>query len=436
MKSNIKRQPKILIFTVSSWNSKIGSNTWASLLEGYSNAKLANICIREEYPDSDVCSRYFRISENRIIKSIFNYNIQTGQEIKKSLKANIEINSDLKEHNVRYKIMKKRKSYILLMVREIVWKIGKWKTLELDNFLDDFKPDIILHSMEGYIHLNRIVEYSIKRTKAKSIGYIWDDNFTYKQSHNLGYRIYRFFQRKSLKKLASITNSFFAITEQTKKEADKYFGINCTVLTKPLIEIPTYTQKKIQFPIKILYTGKLIIGRDITILKIVNSIKRINSERKKLIQLDIYTNSHVSKEYIKNISNSMCKIYPAVTQKEVQLLQKKADILLFVEALDGEESQIARLSFSTKITDYFSTGNCILAVGNKETAPMDYFIKNNSALVAYDEKTLNKVLNMIIEKPDIINEVSKNSIEIANLNHNPLKIKQIFWGVIEEILKI
>ena len=66
----------------------------------------------------------------------------------------------------------------MLMLRDIIWKFGRWKTIELNDFLDDFKPDIILHSMEGYNHFNRIIEYAIKRTGARAVGYIWDDNFT------------------------------------------------------------------------------------------------------------------------------------------------------------------------------------------------------------------------------------------------------------------
>ena len=68
--------PKILAITVSSWNSKVGSNTWPTLLEQYGKDNVANICLREEQPDSNVCSRYFVVSENRVLKSILNRSIK------------------------------------------------------------------------------------------------------------------------------------------------------------------------------------------------------------------------------------------------------------------------------------------------------------------------------------------------------------------------
>ena len=57
-------EKKILVFTVASWNSKVGANTWASLLDDYPSDKIANLCIREEFPDSNVCARYFVIHYN------------------------------------------------------------------------------------------------------------------------------------------------------------------------------------------------------------------------------------------------------------------------------------------------------------------------------------------------------------------------------------
>lgn len=113
----MKKQPRILIFTVTSWNSKVGANTWETLLEGYPSEKLANICIRDEQPDSNVCARYFRISENRIIKSIINPSMKTGVEVTQKEQLN---DRDLIEHNQRYQFMRKHRRFSMLMLRELV----------------------------------------------------------------------------------------------------------------------------------------------------------------------------------------------------------------------------------------------------------------------------------------------------------------------------
>ena len=422
-----KKQPRILVITVASWNSKVGSNTWTSLLENYDSENIANICIRDEIPDNKICSRYFSISENKVIKSILNRNLKTGKEVLPEISQ--DNSGDLIAHNERYQRMQKKRRYSLLIARELVWKFGKWKTPELDAFLDIFKPDVILHSMEGYIHLNRIVEYAIKRTGAKAVGYIWDDNFTYKQSRNIGYKIYRFFQRKSLKRLAKETERFFAISDMTKKEADDFFDIDCVVLTKPLSIEPVVNYGEIEFPIKAVYTGKLASGRDITLSRIVKAAKEINENDIK-IKFDVYTSTALS-EKIKSVLNcEYCQLHNPVPQAEVLKIQRNSDMMLFVEDIDGKDAKSARLSFSTKITDYLSSGKCIFAVGCCDTAPMQYFINNDAAIIARDDKEIKEKLEMIVNNYDLLVQYAEKASRTAKRNHDSNHIFTTFNNVI------
>lgn len=419
---------KILIITVPSWNSKVGANSWSALLEEYPSENLASVYIRDEVPDSDVCSRYFNISENKIIKSLLKRNIKTGTEVS-SEKPDDSVNEDLQAHNERYVKMKKKRRYSMLLARELIWKLGKWHTPELDAFLDSFKPDVILHSMDGYIHLNRIIEYAIKRTNAKAVGYIWDDNFTYKQHRNFGYKIYRFFQRGSLKRLSKLTQEFFAISNLTKKEADSFFDIDCHLLTKPLLKEPVVENKNRTYPINMLYTGSLIIGRDRSLLRISEALKKVN-QKKALITLDVYTQTVLSDEMRSQIQNDFCRIHEPIPQAEALKKQNEADVLLFLEDIDGTDAKVARLSFSTKITDYLSAGKCIFAVGNRDTAPMQYFIENNAAVVCTNDAEILKNLTSLCEDESLINKFAENACISAKKNHNPEDIHKIFDTVI------
>lgn len=426
-----EQSAKILVITVSAWNSKVGANTWAALLEKYDSKNIANICIREEVPDSKVCGRFFVVSENRVIKSVLNRKIETGREVFLQKETNENAN-DLCEHNARYMKMRKRRRYIFLYAREILWKLGKWKTKELDDFLDDFKPDIILHSMDGYIHLNRITDYAIRRTRAKAIGYIWDDNFTYKQSSAIGYKIYRYFQRKSLKKLAKKTSAFFAITPMTKREADRFFGIDCVVLTKPLNAFPSLSDRTFTFPLRILYTGNLFIGRDKSLLSLIDAAERINAGEC-YFTIDVFTTTPLSAEQKAKFNRGGCTIHDAIPQSEVIKKQKEYDVLLFLEAMRGKYSRTARLSFSTKLTDYLSAGKPILAIGNADTAPMRYLSENNAALTAANDLQIEKCLEEILQNPQILQDYAVNACRCGIENHDPQKIQETFDRVLNEV---
>ena len=418
------KQPKILVFTVAAWNNMVGFDTWASLLSEFDSEYIANICIRDEIPDSEACSRYFSISENKVLKSILNRKIKTGREIL----PNETPSDDLAEHNRRYRKYQAKRRYSLLIAREMVWKLGKWKTPELDDFLDSFRPDIILHSMESYIHLNRIVDYAIRRTGAKAVGYIWDDNFTYKQSKNLFFKLHRFFQRRSLKRLASETNAFFAITDKTKQEADEFFGINCRLLTKPLYSIPKVDYASVHKPVKMLYTGKLIYGRENSLVALVDAIKSIKAAEGFVI--DIYTPNAIPPKIAKRLDCGFCRIHESVPQSETLRLQSKSDVLLFLEDMCGRYAQIPRLSFSGKITDYLSAGKCILALGNNDTAPIQYFSDNKSAMVCTNVPEIITALETILTDENSVMRYAKSAAESAVKNHDREKTIKIFAEVI------
>ena len=282
----------ILITSIPSWNQKSGSNTFSSLFSSFKSSDLANIYISGQLPDSDVCSRYFHIDEMSVVKSVFWRNLLTGHEV--SVTADTSMSESLKKKSIK-------RCRIFLWLRELAWKLGKWKSRELDAFLDDFHPDVLVFPIESYSYFNRLNQYIIERSRPqKVIAYLWDDNFTYKQHpHSIIFKIERFFLRKQVKKLVTFCTDVLAISPKMKEECDKNFGIDSIVLTKPIFNQDKFEEFRVSTPIRILYTGKLIIGRDETVVKVATAIKEINKGGQKVI-LDVYTNNTFEKNETEN----------------------------------------------------------------------------------------------------------------------------------------
>ena len=417
---------RVLILSVGCWNRKTGSDTFSSLMAGYGAEKVANIYIREDLPDSDVCSNYFRISENAVIKSLFKRGVKTGERVEATVSEEISDNAAASAE--RYKKYSAKRSYLLLYARELIWKFGRWKTPELDKFIEEFKPETVFFSMEGYIHLDRIARYVIKKTGAKGVGYFWDDNFTYKQSKSFGHNFYRFFQRRELKKCVKACSEFFAITPKTKQEADEFFGIDCKILTKPIKTEGGFVSYEPKTPLKILYTGKLIIGRYDTVKVVGEALDRLNVDGVKA-ELDVYTTTELSAEQKETLS-PFVHILGAIPQNEVAEKQNAADILLFAEAISGEASKIARLSFSTKITDYLRSGKCILAVGDLETAPMEYLRDEDAALVADNAEGIFESLSLLCENRELVLEYAKKAHDCGIRNHKKEDIQKLLFDTL------
>lgn len=424
-----EKTQNILVCTVGPWSNLSGSNTMSSLLEGYPKDNLACLYIRANYSDSNVCERYFHIYEGRVQKSIFHREVVTGEEYRLNDKQ--KQSSDSKAEKEKYSKYGKKRNWFYLFAREFVWMLGHWRSNELNTFLDDFKPDVVFFPIESYIHFNRINEYIIKKCQPKKvIGYLWDDNFTYKQNKgSFGFYLHRWWLRHGVRRLVRKCNTVFAICPKMKQEVDAEFGINSVLLTKPIhqfSEIKTVPQHS---PIKILYTGKLIYGRDATIAEIVDAIKEINKDGQKVL-LQIYTNTELSPAMQGRICvDGCCEMKGFVPQSEVLKIQKEADVLLYAESL-SDTHLTARLSFSTKMTDYLASGACIWAVGNKDLASIAYLREEDAGLVSFDAAMIKETLTQIIQTPEILHEYAVKAQQCGRKNHNAVLIHETFSRMI------
>ena len=138
---------RVLVCSIPCWNNKTGFDTFSNLLDGYDTDKVANLYLREDVPDSPVCHNYFCISENSVIKSIFDRKIKTGKRVFDDKTIIQEKTKDIAVVANMYKNNAVKRNYLFLYAREILWMIGRWKTKEIDAVLDVFKPDVVLFSM-------------------------------------------------------------------------------------------------------------------------------------------------------------------------------------------------------------------------------------------------------------------------------------------------
>lgn len=424
---------KILVSSVDPWSEKVGSDTLTSLLSQFDSSQIASLNIRAKQSDSHVAARYFHIIEDRVIKSIIYADISTGEEYTVSEQVTIPEVLDYEKERNRYSKNYRISRWILVIIRELLWKCGRWKSKELDAFVESFNPDVLFFPIESYIHFNRINNYIIKKYQPKRvIGYMWDDNFTFKQHpFNLLYYLHRAWLRKSVKELIRNCSVVFAITPKLKRELDSAYGIDSILLTKPLRKTEIHELSSIGNPIKLLYTGKLNIGRDKTLAAIVDAIRVVNHEKQKVI-LDVYTNSSFSEKIKSRIDvPGCCNIHDFIPQSQVLEKQKHADVLLFIEALSKNDLS-ARLSFSTKITDYFSAGKCIWAVGNSNLAPIDYLQEEGAAFVSNSKQEILTKLQEIVNSPEKVVYCAQKAYECGKRNHDSELINMRFRNAICE----
>ena len=422
---------RILVVTVAAWCQRSGTNTFSSLFELIrdKDIEVANIYTRADIPDSPMGDKYFQVSENKVLKSILTPRIKTGKIVNRK-NDNDLCNKELIVELQRYSKYSKRRNPLLLVGREMLWKIGKWRSKELDDFLDEFAPDIIFIPIQGYIFINRLSAYVINRCQTKKvIGFLWDDNFTYKQEKSVSYYIGRYFVRKSVKKLVNICDMMLAICPKMKEECDRYFGTNSVILTKPMRlgrkSEYNFISNKV---IRMIYTGGLGYGRVQTLTNVVQALKKINASEIHIF-LDIYTTSSLNDKYLRLFNDpTCCSLKGGIPQSQVFKEQEKSDMLLLIESFTNK---IARLSLSTKLTDYFSSNRCIFAIGPSDIASMEYLRQEDAALICNSSDEIFKTLKRVIESPHILSEYAKKGYDCGLKNHSASIIREKLCSILD-----
>ena len=419
---------KVLILSNTPWREDNSfGNSFSNIFGNIPNLEIANIFFKYGEPDNNIVKRYFQITEKSLINNLKDKTQPSGSEIFVNETKPTEFNE--KERQMLDSARKKR-WMLMFWVRDFIWKIGRWCSPELKAFIDDFKPDIIFQPIYYSNYILRTALFIKEYTGVPMIGYISDDCYTLKQFRlSPLYWIDRFHKRRKVKKVFLSCEFVYVISDIQKAEYEKIFKKPCKVLTKcaDFSSEPDLKQT-VGNPIKLVYTGNLGSERWKSISLITDALKKINSNGKKA-ELHIYSETPLTKRQLRKISDGHNAFFDgSVKSSEIERIQKDADILIHVEGLSLKSELQAHQSFSTKIVDYLKNARAVFVVGARNTASVDYFLKNDIGIVATDKNSVYDCLCKYINNPDIIREYSKKAYFYGKGNHSQDRIKNMVYN--------
>lgn len=418
--------PKIVSISISTWHVDSGIHTETDLFKFWSPERLAQIYTRSDLPNTPVCNRFFRISENQIIKSVYKRK-PVGERVENATEIAENDKQAVEEERKLYEKAHKKKSWFMTLVREMVWWLGRWKTKALDTFIEEEQPDVYFVPIYPVVFMGKLQLHILKKYPRPYVCYLADDNYSYKPcGKNLFARIHRFFLRKVVKKLATNCTQMFTITKTGAEDVDKAFGTNSIVLTKGIdYSRLTYQEKPVSKPVKMIYTGKLVIGRAQSLVAMSKAMANINKDGER-VTLDIYSPDVLDEKTMRALNENGCHFRGSVNKDEVQRLQDEADVVVFVESLEKKYRYSARLSFSTKLTDYFRSGKCIFAIGDESIAPMRYLEENDCAVLATSYGQIETKLREMLANDETIQAMGKKAFDCGKKNHDEAHVKEVF----------
>lgn len=424
--------PKILIVSRLNWDDNSNSNTLTNLFDGYDPDRIARIYIETKKPNTKCCHHFFQISEISLIQKLYKWRTPTGMVLDTDKTYDLSKDQERKEDNLM-SFARHHRSSVLTLMRDVLWSFGGWKSPELKSFICDFNPDLVWLDGSPLILMNRLNNYVCAVANKPSCTFLMDDVYTYKSCTSLFGRIYKFFLRRQVKKTVENASHVFVASEKMKCEYDGIFSIDSTFLAKGFLSNGgQLNSKEISSPIKFVYLGNVLIGRLESLILLAEAIHRINSGGDKRFELFVYTGDFVSEKDKKRlVLDESIHLCPSVPYSEVPKIMSDNDVVVFVEALTGKANRIARLSFSTKIVDYISSGKCIFTIGPSDSAPVEYLKEHEISIVANSEEEIFQKLETI--NMPLLNEFMERIKRFAQTNHDKNKIQKALYQKLQAI---
>lgn len=407
---------KILVVSCSPWrgDNSIG-NSYTNIFQGM-DVEIAHICCGSGAPDTDFVKRHFHISEKAIIKNLLHRDAPCGAAC--SGKSEDQALAAIGASSGLYDFMRKTRLTLFFWMRELIWSFGNWKTGELERFVRSFEPDLIFAPMLNSAYLNRMLSHMKKLTQAPLVLYAWDDVYSLRQmAVSPLYWINRLVQRHYIKRSVRQSEKLFVISREQKEEYEKAFQKPCELLYKgyQFTSRPSYEAH--EGPLRMVYTGMLGEGRWKTLIEIGRALEQIGGGQK--AKLDIYSSTPLTGAMKKELeANDSMRFCGAVSSQEVSVIQEEADILLFCESFRKKDCLVVRLSFSTKLVDYFKKAKCIFAAGRQEGASMRYLREHDCAVVATQKEEIKAALQRLIEHPELRESYAQKAWDCGVHNHD------------------
>lgn len=427
---------KVLVISAVPWNTSNNfGNSYSNIFSDIKDIEISNVYLSNGFVNDPCVLNAFEINEDMLFRNLLNKKYVVGRET--AVKKDSENNKGEKSLIQKIKTFSLNHRFSLVyMCRDFLWSVGKWNSESLHHFIETIKPDVIFAPINGSTYPNNIIVEISNLYNLPIIGYISDDNYTYKQfSLSPLYWIRRFFIRKSVGNLIKKCKILYVISKKQKMVYDRIFNISSKILTKGFCDRRDDSIKQNdKSHIKIVYTGNLGLNRWKSIAKIAREIDLANFD-KEIFVFSIYSQTSLTWKMKNGIKGKGVYFKGPVEASQIHDIQKKADILLHVEATDFIHKWDALYGFSTKIIDYFSEGKTIFAYGNADQASISYLKENDAALIATNEKEIRRILKKITTNSNILKEYSEKSYECGKKYHDANLFKRMIMQDLSEIIR-
>lgn len=403
---------RILILSQEAWrDDENGGNVLSNIFKGF-NAEFAQIYCTDAEPSNNICKLYYQLTDKMMLDSIVKFKdaglIKEYENYPKYTKPYVQYGYGIKKIHW----------YGIRLIRELLWKFGRWKNCNLKNFVLGFNPDVIFAPCYSFHYMMRLTEIVKSIYGVPVISYISDDFYTNVQiSYDPLFWINHIFIRRHVRKVFRLYDLVYTMTDEQKAQCERDLHANMKILRKSGVFDKSKEKQVVNTPIRFVYAGGLYLNRWKTLSVLADAIRSVNRDKTEAV-LDIYTRGEISPEIKSKLDDGITStIHPPVSMDELMDIYAKSDVALHVESFDKKYVHNVRLSFSTKIVDCMDSGCAVMAICDEKQAGFAYLKRNDAAICVSSLERIQSTLDELVKNRSIIIEYQHKAFELGRKNH-------------------
>ena len=430
---------RILLITSEEWNDFVYPNGILTNWFSNFNVDVAQIYTSPGLPINNICDYYFQITDSQMAKSILG-GPKAGRVVYK--KTDKDFISNAKENAQRkgvYGFFKKLSLWWrtpIMLVKDLIWDMGRYDKEELQLFVKKFNPDIVFcprYVSKGLMRLEKVVS---TMTTAPFVAFTADDEISLENVKWWQLAYYRRLSAKyRFKKHVRLYSHYFTFSQDQADEYKAEYNISTSTIFKSGDFSSAIDNKTVCSPIRLVYAGHLYCNRWKSLEEIGKALNKINDTSVKMI-LEVYTQDELTAQQKRALCEDRYIFYKgSVTPDQLVNIYKKSDIALHVESFDEKYKKKTRVSFSTKIIDLMASGCAILAICWDKHAGYQYLKSNDAAFCCPNYQSIYPTLKSICDTPHLIIDYQKKAFNCGKNNHSRDVIHKRMLDVFETAIK-
>jgi glycosyltransferase involved in cell wall biosynthesis len=430
--------PRILIIGPSFQVSRGGGITLTNLFKGWKKQNIAVAAERIDIVDLTVCEKFYQLGYNES-KRRFPFNLiekkyPSGEMLLKILERKNNINNIIPNSK---KYIKLNKIYDLLLNFSGLFHYSRNLriTEEFKKWVMDFEPDIIYSQLEELALIRFISELHYLIKKPVTI-HIMDDWPSTINKPGIFQRYWRKIIDREFREILDLSSLLLSIGDSMSEEYKYRYNKVFLPFHNPIeIEIwhslahKTFDKNNV----KILYTGRIGLGIEKSLLEVAKAIENINNKKKTNISFILQTQTvpnwisdfkFVTQRFIDDY-----KLYP-------QSLAD-ADILILPYDFSISGLEFIKYSFPTKASEYMISKTPIIVYASEVTAICKHAVINKWASVVSknDIVLLENAILELIENENLREKYATTAHSFSIENFDAEKVRERFRSALALIVE-